>query len=75
VNAIEKLLATIDGLSMSGGLDPGMNARAIHDSWKLAKPEHWARLGVLAGQRPPGPAEQGEVLRALLERAARGRAA
>lgn len=75
MNPVEVLLATLDGLAMSGGLDPDRHAASIHDSWKRAKPEHWARLGVLSGREPPTPQERDEVLLKLRERAARGRAA
>jgi hypothetical protein len=70
----EKFMAVIDGLAMSGGLDPMAHAWQIHESWTRAKGEHFARLGVLAADIPPSAEERSEILRALGERAARARA-
>jgi hypothetical protein len=44
------------------GLGAHYHASVLHSVWERATPEQWARLAVLAGERPPDAIIRGAVL-------------
>lgn len=66
---LSRLLDAADRTARQGGLDPHFHAAGIADSWKRAKPVHFAQLAVLAAVRPPSEVTRQAFLEALDHRA------
>ncbi len=66
---LAKLLAAADRIAVEGGMHPQLHAAGILESWKNAKPAHFAALVQRAKINPPGSVTFAQFFDALAERA------
>lgn len=58
-----RLVIEADNTMREGRVDPLTDCLLVYDAWQKAKPEHFARIAVNIGMRPP----EAHVVQAFME--------